>query len=129
MVKTKQLNKLEKLIAHEKSCRAIGSIAEADAFLAKINQLRKENKYKPDKASGILIKKFIRKKYFCTCGAIISIELEESIVASVIENSLIRKHQAAGHKLLDITNANAHTLINYTESIINKGVEYKPKKP
>lgn len=45
------VDKLRKLIAHEKSCRAIGSISEAEAFASKIQQLLDEHKLGMDEVA------------------------------------------------------------------------------
>lgn len=51
MVKESILERLRKLITHEKSCRVIGSIKEADAFAARIQQMLNEHKLVMDEVA------------------------------------------------------------------------------
>lgn len=82
------MNKLQKLINHEKSAREIGSTAEADAYKRAIDALK--NKLK---VSG---------KYQCSCGFLIEFDFDCGELGLILADNLLRPHQLSGHQLTEV---------------------------
>lgn len=86
---------LEKLIAHEKSARKIGNIAEADAYKKKISDAKKtmpkpEN---PDVMKGV---------WKCSCGSSIQLNISGG-GGKALGEMMLMPHRLAGHQLTKIS--------------------------
>lgn len=84
--------KIEKLIAHEKSAREMGNIEEADAFRKKIRELkRKETELKEERNT--------RHRWKCSCGYELVLALDASAGSQVMADIMLAPHRRAGHHL------------------------------
>lgn len=84
--------KIEKLIAHEKSAREMGNTKEADAFRKKIRELeRKETELKEEKSA--------RNRWKCSCGYELVLALDASAGSQVMADIMLAPHRRAGHHL------------------------------
>jgi hypothetical protein len=66
--------KLNKLVAHEKSAREIGSIAEADVFAAKINQVKGKADERAKRRSKVLRRSVLTKRVKQTEEEIVNLQ-------------------------------------------------------
>lgn len=81
-------DKLQKLQNHERSARQIGSIAEADAFKAKIDEILEKNKG---------IKSIIDCVIKCSCGMEMDITIQAGNLSQMIFNNLVKPHYQKNH--------------------------------
>lgn len=103
------IDKVNKLIAHEKSARTIGSIHEADAFFALIESLMKQHKITQDELvtnNGVILGRVISPNFIvmkgqwtCSCGWNFKLELIGDEFARNIANALLSNHIGKGHNL------------------------------
>jgi hypothetical protein len=101
-------DKIRKLIAHEKSARAIGNAAEAEAYKRHANTLLRRHKLtrkalaeapKPA-ASDPLQQVRVSGSWKCTCGFSITLHIElPELFARRMIASTFGPHRGAGHTL------------------------------
>lgn len=95
-----KISTLQKLIAHEKSARAIGNIAEADAYARKINDAKKTMPA-PKPAAGKPAR--ISGTWQCSCGTEINLDLDGSKSGQRLLDLMLAPHKAFGHRLIKIS--------------------------
>ena len=85
-------DKLEKLIAHEKSAREMGNLDEAEAFKRKIQELeRKEAELREERNT--------RNRWQCSCGYELVLAIDASAGSQVMADIMLAPHRRAGHHL------------------------------
>lgn len=85
-------NKIEKLIAHEKSARSLGNTDEADAYQKKIHELEsreKESRTEPK----------IQRRWQCSCRYELVLGDDNSAGTQVIIDIMLAPHRRSGHRL------------------------------
>jgi hypothetical protein len=89
-------DKLIKLIEHERSARAIGSIGEADNYARHIKTLMRRHKITKKSLREPVQSQDISGVWSCSCGAIIKLEVSGNLGAAFV-NMLLAPH--ADHQL------------------------------
>jgi hypothetical protein len=85
-------DKIEKLIAHEKSAREMGNVDEADAFKKKIQELeRKEQELREERNTS--------NRWICSCGYELVLALDASAGSQVMADIMLAPHKGYGHHL------------------------------
>lgn len=87
--------KIEKLIAHEKSARELGNIDEANAFRKKIQELK-------DKEAELLQKQNQPLRWKCSCGYELVLANDAGAGNQVLAEIMLSRHRGYGHHLTQI---------------------------
>ena len=85
-------NKIDKLIAHEKSARQLGNVDEANAFQKKIQELKdKETQPREEQRN--------QARWKCSCGYELVLTNDDSAGNQVIIDIMLSSHRRPGHQL------------------------------
>ncbi len=85
-------DKIDKLIAHEKSARELGNIDEANAYQKKIQELKdREIQLPPERTN--------QRRWKCSCGYELVLANDESAGSQVITDIMLSSHRRPGHQL------------------------------
>lgn len=87
--------KIKKLLQHANSARALGNVAEADAYKRKAVELERLaiTKRAAQKISG---------KWKCSCGFLISLDIDAGELTQKLVDAQLNPHRGAGHFLVEI---------------------------
>ena len=84
-------DKIDKLIAHEKSARKLGNVSEANAYRKKIQELK-------DKEAESRKEQTNQTRWKCSCGYELVLT-DDSAGTQVIIDIMLSSHRRPGHQL------------------------------
>ncbi len=89
-------DKIRKLQNYERSERALGNAAAADAYKRKIAELRKKEKQtrRAQKAAG---------EWQCSCGMTILLNIDAGEFGASLAENMLLPHRMPGHKLRQVS--------------------------
>jgi len=92
-------DKLRKLIAHEQSARAIGNVAEADAYARHVKTLLRRHGLTKKSLSQPEREQPVTGAWLCSCGFTLKLHIDAGGGNRSLLNALLFPHEGPGHKL------------------------------
>lgn len=92
-------DKINKLIAHEKSARQLGNIDEANAFRKKIQELKSKEAESAERQTNQARRRPHRRRWKCSCGYELVLTDDDSAGTQVITDIMLSPHRGRGHQL------------------------------